>query len=260
MDAGGGSPTGIHEGMLRDMDLDLGSGGVMLIPNTPRLVAAGKEGVMNLLDKSNLQLIQQFAIAPPWSPYGRDNYPHVHGAPVYWRDSLGTGHVYVWAQTDYLKAYSFNEASGVFANTAPASVGGVQAPANSHPGGLLSISANGTQNAIVWATLPTANALNYPASGILYAFDATNLATLWTSDQVAGDRLGYFSKNAPPTIANGKVYVSTFSNALVVYAAVPNGPACLSCTCGCNATQTACYSRSCPLHYIWDDTTCTCTQ
>jgi hypothetical protein len=36
--------------------------------------------------------------------------------------------------------------------------------------------------------------------------------------------------------------------------------ACSACACGCNSTSTACYSRACPIHYVWDDTTCMCTQ
>ena len=66
--------------------------------------------------------------------------------------------------------------------------------------------------------------------GILRAFDATNLNTeLWDSKQnAARDDVGNYAKFAPPTIANGKVYLATFSNRLLVYGLQP--PAALSVT------------------------------
>ena len=55
------------------------------------------------------------------------------------------------------------------------------------------------------------------------AFDATNLATeLWDSTQnLARDDVGNFAKYNPPTIANGKVYVASFSGQLQVYGLNP---------------------------------------
>src|SRR5205085_6765727 len=57
------------------------------------------------------------------------------------------------------------------------------------------------------------------APGVLHAYDATNVANeLWNSYQnQPRDDFGYYAKFNPPTIANGKVYVPTFSNTLVVY-------------------------------------------
>jgi hypothetical protein len=56
-------------------------------------------------------------------------------------------------------------------------------------------------------------------SGLLRAFDASNPATeLWDSQQISSrDAVGTLAKFVPPTIANGKVYMATFSNSLVVY-------------------------------------------
>jgi hypothetical protein len=59
--------------------------------------------------------------------------------------------------------------------------------------------------------------------GILHAFDATDLThELWNSSQNADrDNPGKYAKFSPPTIANGKVYLATFSGQLVVYGLNP---------------------------------------
>jgi len=61
-----------------------------------------------------------------------------------------------------------------------------------------------------------------PVAGVLYGFDATNLTTeLWDSQQnSARDAVGNYAKFVPPTVVNGKVYLATFSGALVVYGIV----------------------------------------
>jgi uncharacterized protein (TIGR03437 family) len=53
----------------------------------------------------------------------------------------------------------------------------------------------------------------------LHALDATNLAReLWSSDSNPNrDAPGWFAKFVGPTVANGRVYVPTLSNAVVVY-------------------------------------------
>ncbi len=56
-----------------------------------------------------------------------------------------------------------------------------------------------------------------------YAFDAGNLNELWNSDQNSADKLGTFAKFVSPTVANGRVYVATFSNSVGVYGLLPAG-------------------------------------
>ena len=77
------------------------------------------------------------------------------------------------------------------------------------------VSANGTNNGIVWVMDRNANQL--------HAYDATLLSTeLWNSGQKAGgaDNLGAVVKFAVPTVANGEVFVGT-TNSLVVYGLTP---------------------------------------
>jgi hypothetical protein len=62
-----------------------------------------------------------------------------------------------------------------------------------------------------------------PVLGILYALDASNLTIeLWDSQMNASrDSVGNYAKFVPPTVVNGKVYLSTFSNQLLVYGSNP---------------------------------------
>ena len=111
---------------------------------------------------------------------------------------------YVWGVNDILRAYQ--STSGQFS---PSSQGTITA---GYPGGMLAVSSAGGQSgaSILWAVTPDA---------IVHAFDATNVATeLWNSSQnSARDSLGTFAKFGQPIIANGKVFVPTFSNAVVAY-------------------------------------------
>ena len=86
---------------------------------------------------------------------------------------------------------------------------------NSNAAGL-SLSANGSTpgSGIVWVSVSYSGDSNQQTvPGILRAFDATHLNTeLWDSKQnAARDDVGNDAKFAPPTIANGKVYLATFS-------------------------------------------------
>jgi outer membrane protein assembly factor BamB len=83
----------------------------------------------------------------------------------------------------------------------------------------MAVSANGGADGtgIFWMTAGDHSAPGVP--GTLYAFNASDLTQLlWSSEMNARrDRLGRFAKFANPTVANGRVFVSTFSNELVIY-------------------------------------------
>ena len=92
-------------------------------------------------------------------------------------------------------------------------------------GGMLSISANGDRDGIVWATTPYNNDANPKAvPGIIHAYDATDLKKeLWNSHQRREqDDFGNYAKFTPITVANGKAYVPTFSGHLSVYGLRPD--------------------------------------
>jgi hypothetical protein len=201
---------------LNAADADLGSAGLLLIPGTTSVIGGGKSGIFFLLETANMghtqagngQITQQFQATAGG---------HIHGGPVFWNGPAGPL-MYVWGEDDRLKAFAFDGASF---NPTPVSASTFVAPPGM-PGGFLSISANGSVagSGIVWTALPALlDAENAVVSGVLRAFDASDLTReLWNSrSNAARDDLGNFAKYVPPTIANGHVYMASFSNQLNVY-------------------------------------------
>jgi len=208
---------------LEDADLDYGSDGVLLIPNTHLSLSGSKQGFIYLIDNNamggmnvnNTNVLQKWDI----SATPNTNNRHLHGSVVYYKNALDQEYIYAWAENSFLKQIPFNRTSLRF-DVASEIRGGISLP-NGMPGAMLSISSNGTQagTGIIWASHPYNGDANHDVvSGILRAFDATDVRKeLWNSNMNAGDAIGKFAKFVPPTIANGKVYMATFSNQLVVY-------------------------------------------
>jgi len=102
------------------------------------------------------------------------------------------------------------------------------------PGGFLSISANKTatgeahDQGILWAALPLHDdAWIDIVPGALRVFkiarDGSELTEIWTSYCAEKDRFN-FSKYVPPTVANGHVYLATFSGSVRVYGLMSADP------------------------------------
>ncbi|MBZ5694557.1 MAG: PQQ-binding-like beta-propeller repeat protein [Acidobacteriia bacterium] len=215
--------TPFNQDSLNGGDIDLGSGGVLLLPDQPgshahELVQAGKEGTIYVADRDQLtsgnkhycssncngtdaQIVQeiQSQIGGMWS------------SPAYWNNT-----VYFWASGDVLQAFSLS--SGRLATPSTAATHGL-----SFPGATPSISAHGTTNGVVWAIDSTdygfPNTLS-PGPAVLYAYDASNVSTPLYSSTLVADTAGAAVKFAVPTIANGKVYVGTQTE-LDVYGLLP---------------------------------------
>ena len=202
---------------LSVLDLDVGSSGVVLLPDQPGtyahvLISSSKEGIIYSLNRDNMgkynaagnQNIQSLAAL---SPKG------LFGSPAYWN-----GYMYFAAWNDYLMA--FQVTNGMVAQSSHSSL------KLAFPGATPSVSSNGTSNGIVWIiqeNVPNDTVITNPPTAVLRAYDATNLAIeLYDSTQAAGNRdaAGGAVKFAVPTVANGKVYVGN-SNQVTVYGLLP---------------------------------------
>lgn len=184
---------------LDDNDADVGSGGLLLLPDQPGshyphlLLQAGKEGTIDLINRDNMghwhsgnddQIVQTL----PYSVGG------LWGAPAFWNNN-----VYFGGSSEHLKAFGFDPRNQLL-TTAPTS----QSPELlGFPGPTPAVSSNGNSNGIVWII----EAGNTYAT--LRAYSGTNLGTeLYNSEQnPSRDRAGLPVKFTVPTIADGHVFV-----------------------------------------------------
>jgi hypothetical protein len=196
-------------------DVDLGSGGMLLLPDQlgsdPHLaVAGGKDGRAFLLDRDNMggytkdgpnNVLQTVNMGPCWC--GPAYYVGSDGTP---RVVTGGGNgVTSWKLTTSPATQLALEAS-----TSSSVVGGL--PDN---GGVIPVvSSNGTtsNSAIVWfVERPASSSDQDPGTPItLWAFAASNLAQPLVSI-AAGTWTHAVNSNANlvPTVANGRVYVAS---------------------------------------------------
>ena len=210
--------TPTNQADLDAADLDLGSGGPMALPGTNLIVGSGKDGLARVMDTANLGQFSATTNNNVQNFQASTGFVFM-GAPIYWNSPNNGPVIYVWSGNDVLKAYKL--VNGLFQTTPvmQSIVSEAQGYSNSVP---LSLSANGNQagTGIVWGSGAfSANANQQTVAGILRAFDATDLTQeLWDSNQNGTrDDVGNYAKFSPPTIANGKVYLATFSNQLLVY-------------------------------------------
>lgn len=198
-------------------DVDLGSGGLMLLPdqvdaagNTRHLaVAAGKDQNLYVLDRDQMghfdaagdtTIYQELSGALPGGMWS---------SPAYFN-----GHVFYGSVGNPIRSFTFSDAQ-VSANSIETTV-----TSFGYPGTTPSISAYGSSHGILWAT-ENSN----PA--VLHAYDSGNVAAeLYNSNQAASsrDHFGVGNKFIVPTIANGKVYVGT-TNSVAIFGAIRRTPA-----------------------------------
>ena len=207
---------------LEKNDLDYGVNGVLIVPNSTLTISGSKEGKLYVIDAQNMgkltpndSTVKQFLFANQQNIYDR----HIHGTPVYMKADTGE-YVYVWAESDRMRQFRFDRKANRFddRNVVTADrkldVG--------MPGATLTGSSNGNQagTGILWAAYATSGDANQSLRpGTLAAYDARNIGrVLWTSDDLKDrDAVGLFAKFCPPVVANGKVYVASFSNRIDVY-------------------------------------------
>jgi len=203
-------------------DNDVDSSGSTLIPGTNLVIGGGKQGVLYVLDTKHLgHLGDEHAVQ-----HFQATSSHLHNI-VYWDSAKNGKLIYLWGQRDRERVYKFegNKLGETPFMSRPEMNHG-------HPGGMLSLSANGNKDGILWAAIHrSGDSWHESRPGILHAYDADDVNhELWNSLEVRErDDCNEYSKMAPPTVANGKVYLASFgpenvgTGQMCVYGLLPDG-------------------------------------
>ena len=193
--------TPSNQAAMQAADSDLGSGGPILLPDSvgsaahPHLmVGGGKAGIMFLVDRDNMgtyststnRIVQQISTGM-----------NFFSTPAYFNYSI-----YYQGKGNTMSAYTITNGHIV---SPPASSSGTSFAGY---GTTPSVSANGTNNGIVWSIQTDGASPSDTGAAVLHAYPATNLSReLYNSSQnFTRDNPGAGVKYTVPTIANGKVY------------------------------------------------------
>jgi hypothetical protein len=202
---------------LDGTDLDLGSGGTMLLPDYvgsadhPHLmVETGKTGRLYLIDRDNMGGNDTAGSVDHVVQVLELGGPGIWGNPSFVQVNDNTGIIYYHGSQADLKAVLISN-------------GNLSAPIGESnlvfgfPGGQPVISSNGTDNVIAWDMRVDGTS----GATILYAYDAIPsariLTELYNSNTTSlRDKAGTPVKFTAPTISNGHVFVGA-GNSLSVY-------------------------------------------
>jgi hypothetical protein len=205
--------TPSNQAELEAIDADVSAGIPMLIPGTTKIVIAGKDFNVYVVDTTcmgHLQgssgcTLQTFVT----SVAGFDGDSGSYGG------MLMNNRLYLPTTNGFLYGFAFN---GTTFNTTPMLSGQTYA----WPGAAqISGSSNGSANGIVWIVSPDSESGETIATGTVRALDPVSLVEIWNSGTVAGDSLGNIAKFNAPTVANGRLYIGTVDGQVSVYGAVP---------------------------------------
>lgn len=185
-------------------DNELGSTHAMIVGT--QVMGGSKDGYFWVLNKDALGSLEGSgpAIVQKWRP---------NNAYGLWAGmAFANNNLYLLGLNSTLNRYAYNGTT--FTTTSAAGAGPFGAP-----NGSIAYTSNGSTagTAILWAVTNQGFSFHNLVAGTLLALDASTLSVLYSSDTVVGDALGNVAKFAVPTIANGQVFVPTFSNTLVVY-------------------------------------------
>ena len=169
------------------------------------MIGGGKEGTIYVMNRDGLggnqstgNNIVQYIVGAIRASVSRTQTNGMFNIPSYFQ-----GNVYISGEGDYPKMFTLN--NGVLPTTAT-STGLIQMRA---PAPI--ISANATQNGIVWL-------LQFESKATLWAFNPNDLTQEYydTNQNVTRDRVSREGiTRVNPTVANGRVYVPASSSVLV---------------------------------------------
>lgn len=205
---------------LEQNDLDYGGLGAFLIPNTNLFFTGCKDGNFYILDKDHMGEYNQIANNIHQTISLNNPGANMHCQPSYFKNTTNQ-FVYVWPENEPFHQIPINQNTQLFDMSLQRTYN-VNGPVGQN-GAVISVSSNGSidNSGIVWVShaVPPFDAEHGVRPGILRAFNANDITKeLWNSNMnYAIDGGGNYAKFSSPTIANGHVYLPTFSNQVVVY-------------------------------------------
>jgi outer membrane protein assembly factor BamB len=192
-------------------DQDLGSGGILLLPDLTDASNIVRHLAVGAGKDSNLYVVNRDSMGK-FSPSSNNIWQELDGAlpggiwstPAYYNQA-----VYYGPANNVLRAFTISGAKLTAASMTSTSF--------TYPGTSPAVSANGASNGIVWA-----HENSSPA--VLHAYEASDLShELYNSSQAPNgrDQFGAGNKFITPAIADGKVFVGA-QNGVAVFGLLPN--------------------------------------
>ncbi|HEY0752739.1 MAG TPA: hypothetical protein VGD98_02075 [Ktedonobacteraceae bacterium] len=224
-----------NQSCLDGQDSDLGSGGPLLIPGQNRLLGAGKEGRVYVMDTTNLGGYTNpytDAVDLCKNQQGHTNIDKVveelppttirglYTSGAYWQNTNGQQFVYYAGSNDNMKAFAFS--GGLLSPSISSEGPEVYSFTGGNP--VVSSDNGAAGTGIVWALAPSGSGTSQV--GVLRAYDALNLGNELYNSQMNSSRdslgLTNYVKFSAPTVANGEVFVPA-KGALSIYGLISGG-------------------------------------
>lgn len=226
-----GAPSQVIERLFpyassNSLSNELGTTGPLLVPNSDRMLLAGQHRfyVVNRRATNPADsLVQEFRASASsvceQVSFACSTRPN---PPVFWKGSGEVpSRVFVWSPHDLLRSFQFNDATGRVDCPGPESVcpalrASIPADSDDRQNHVLqespqlSISADGTRagSGIVWATHPFLPDGSRAPDGIVRAYDADTLRSIWSTEKTELP-FGPIAPSTTATVSGGRLYVAS---------------------------------------------------
>jgi hypothetical protein len=151
---------------------------------------------------------------------------HLHGTPVLWNSALHGLMHFCWGENGNLRAWTLanNGVSTYLACSAEMASANSPAPPGGMLGGTISLSANGGNDGIIWASIPYTDANMEISAGRFLAYDAANFGRYSDGSGSMPPLLDsqqwnwQFSHNKfnRPVVWNGRIFLPTYDAEILV--------------------------------------------
>jgi hypothetical protein len=234
-------------------DMDLASGGPIVIPELGLVLGAGKDSILYSLDWRNFGKTSVADLQDPRSNYAKLKTPpiwfgffagfgvtaapddpkdldklifnkthHQHGSPTYWPEKKL---LYTWCENGNLRVGQV-DGSGQWkflARSEEVASPFSPVPPGGMPGGMMCLSSNGASDGVVWGCMPDKDANRAQTTGRVFAFDAADFGQRLPDGDAQIRRLWMsdphhaFAKFNPPVVNDGRLWVPCYDGTVWVW-------------------------------------------